>query len=209
MEIEKATQFFIHFFSRMSLRDDISWEINSPSPRWKIHGNWGIIFIPVSLLFFLCGVNRFAWESSTPNSKSLSVSSDPHSLLCIVLVVCYNYHRIGYSLWQLLSILAYLLWNNVVSRYSMIIIINLSIFIFHNFVSSLAQRFYYWPRLTQSCYILFCFFSKKNNECLKNLTLVKGGQEKEDQSQQIPLFRCSEWSNFKDLHWKEFASVAR
>ena len=26
------------------------------------------------------------------------------------------------------------------------------------------------------------------------LTLVKGGQKKEDQSQQIPTFRCSEWS---------------
>ena len=24
-------------------------------------------------------------------------------------------------------------------------------------------------------------------------TLVKGGQKKEDQSQQIPTFRCSEW----------------
>ena len=32
------------------------------------------------------------------------------------------------------------------------------------------------------------------------LTLIKGGQEKENHSQQIPTFRCSEWSNFKDLH---------
>ena len=30
------------------------------------------------------------------------------------------------------------------------------------------------------------------------LTLIKGGQEK-----QIPTFRCSEWSNFKDLHCKD------
>ena len=29
------------------------------------------------------------------------------------------------------------------------------------------------------------------------LTLVKGGQKKEDQSQQIPTFRCSEWSILK------------
>ena len=27
------------------------------------------------------------------------------------------------------------------------------------------------------------------------LTLIKGGQEKENHSQQIPTFRCSEWSN--------------
>ena len=40
------------------------------------------------------------------------------------------------------------------------------------------------------------------------LTLLKGGQEKEDQSQQIPTFRCSEWANFKDLHCKDFASLA-
>ena len=46
--------------------------------------------------------------------------------------------------------LAYLLWDNVVSRYSMIIIMNLSIFVLHNVVSSFAQRFNYWPRLTQS-----------------------------------------------------------
>ena len=31
------------------------------------------------------------------------------------------------------------------------------------------------------------------------LTLIKGGQEK-----QIPTFRCSEWSNFKDLHCEDF-----
>ena len=31
------------------------------------------------------------------------------------------------------------------------------------------------------------------------LTLIKGGQEKENHSQQIPTFRCPEWSNFKDL----------
>ena len=35
------------------------------------------------------------------------------------------------------------------------------------------------------------------------LTLIKGGREKENQSQQIPTFRCSEWSNFKDLHCKD------
>ena len=29
------------------------------------------------------------------------------------------------------------------------------------------------------------------------LTLVKGGQKKEDQLQQIPTFRCSEWSILK------------
>ena len=40
------------------------------------------------------------------------------------------------------------------------------------------------------------------------LTLIKGGQEIEDQSQQIPTFRSSEWSTFKDLHSKNFASVA-
>ena len=28
-------------------------------------------------------------------------------------------------------------------------------------------------------------------------TLVKGGQMKEDQSQQIPTFKCSEWSILK------------
>ena len=33
-----------------------------------------------------------------------------------------------------------------------------------------------------------------------HLTLIKGGQEKENHSQQIPTFRCSEWANFKDLH---------
>ena len=32
-----------------------------------------------------------------PISKSLSVLRDPHSILCIVLVVCYNYHRVGWS----------------------------------------------------------------------------------------------------------------
>ena len=36
----------------------------------------------------------------------------------------------------------------------------------------------------------------------------KGWTGKEDQSQQIPIFRCSEWSNFEHLHWKDFASVA-
>ena len=41
-----------------------------------------------------------------------------------------------------------------------------------------------------------------------HLTLLKGGQEKEDQSQQIPIFRYSEWSNFKDLHCKDFATLA-
>ena len=35
------------------------------------------------------------------------------------------------------------------------------------------------------------------------LTLIKGGQEKENHSQQIPTFRCSEWANFKDLHCKD------
>ena len=44
--------FFIHLFLRLSLRDDISWEINSPSHRWKNHGNWWIIFIPWSLSFY-------------------------------------------------------------------------------------------------------------------------------------------------------------
>ena len=33
-----------------------------------------------------------------------------------------------------------------------------------------------------------------------HLTLIKGGQEKENHSQQIPVFRCAEWANFKDLH---------
>ena len=32
--------------------------------------------------------------------------------------------------------------------------------------------------------------------CL-SLTLVKGGQKKEDQSQQFPTIRCSEWSILK------------
>ena len=36
-----------------------------------------------------------------------------------------------------------------------------------------------------------------------HLTLIKGGQEKENHSQQIPTFRCSEWANFKDLHCKD------
>ena len=36
-----------------------------------------------------------------------------------------------------------------------------------------------------------------------HLTLIKGGQEKENHSQQIPTFRCSEWENFKDLHCKD------
>ena len=31
------------------------------------------------------------------------------------------------------------------------------------------------------------------------LTLIEGGQEKENHSQQISTFRGSEWSNFKDL----------
>ena len=35
------------------------------------------------------------------------------------------------------------------------------------------------------------------------LTLIEGGQEKENHSQQIPTFKCSEWSNFKDLHCKD------
>ena len=35
------------------------------------------------------------------------------------------------------------------------------------------------------------------------LTLIKGGQEKENHSQQIPIFKCFEWSNFKDLHCKD------
>ena len=35
------------------------------------------------------------------------------------------------------------------------------------------------------------------------LTLIEGGQEKENNSQQIPTFKCSEWSNFKDLHCKD------
>ena len=35
------------------------------------------------------------------------------------------------------------------------------------------------------------------------LTLIKGGQEKENHSQQIPTFKCSEWANFKDLHCKD------
>ena len=34
------------------------------------------------------------------------------------------------------------------------------------------------------------------------LTLVKGGQKKEDQSQQIPTFRCSEWSILKICNLK-------
>ena len=81
---------------------------------------------------------------------------------------------------------------------------NLSIFILHNVVSSFAQRFYYWPRLTQSWYILLCFFSKKKGmfEKYVYLTLIKDGEEKENHSQQIPTFRCSEWSNFKDLFCK-------
>ena len=35
------------------------------------------------------------------------------------------------------------------------------------------------------------------------LTLIEGGQEKENHSQQIPTFKWSEWSNFKDLHCKD------
>ena len=35
------------------------------------------------------------------------------------------------------------------------------------------------------------------------LTLIEGGQEKENHLQQIPTFKCSEWSNFKDLHCKD------
>ena len=35
------------------------------------------------------------------------------------------------------------------------------------------------------------------------LTLIEGGQEKENHSQQIPTFKCFEWSNFKDLHCKD------
>ena len=73
----------------------------------------------------------------------------------------------------------------------MIIIMNLSIFILHNVVSSIAQRFNYWPRLTQSWYILLCFFQKKKwmFEKYVYLTLIEGGQEKENHSQQIPTFR--------------------
>ena len=36
-----------------------------------------------------------------------------------------------------------------------------------------------------------------------HLILIKGGQEKENHSQQIPTFRCSERANFKDLHCKD------
>ena len=35
------------------------------------------------------------------------------------------------------------------------------------------------------------------------LTLINGGQDKEYHSQQITTCRCSEWSNFKDLHCKD------
>ena len=35
------------------------------------------------------------------------------------------------------------------------------------------------------------------------LTLIKGGQEKENHSQQIPTFRWSEWSNFSNLYGKD------
>ena len=90
----------------------------------------------------------------------------------------------------------------------MIIIINLSIFIFHNFVFKSRSTFQLLAKTSTKLIYFILFLLKKNNECLKNLTLVKDGQEKEDQSQQIPTFRCSEWSNFKDLHWKDFASVA-
>ena len=36
-----------------------------------------------------------------------------------------------------------------------------------------------------------------------HLTLIKGGQEKENYSQQIPTFRCSEWANLKNMHCKD------
>ena len=45
--------------------------------------------------FFLISAASSAWESNTSTSKSLSVLCDPHSLLWIVLVVCYNYPRVG------------------------------------------------------------------------------------------------------------------
>ena len=51
------------------LRDDISWEINSPSPRWRNHGNWGIIFIPWSLLFYFMQRQVLEWEGNTSNSN--------------------------------------------------------------------------------------------------------------------------------------------
>ena len=51
------------------LRDDISWEINSLSPRWRNHGNWGIIFIPWSLLFYFMRRQVLEWEGSTSNSN--------------------------------------------------------------------------------------------------------------------------------------------
>ena len=70
----------------------------------------------------------------------------------------------------------------------MIITINLSISTLEKRCFKVAQRFNYWPRLFEK-YVY--------------LTLIKGGQEKENHSQQIPTFRCSEWSNFKDLHCKD------
>ena len=57
LEIEIAPLLCIHLFSRPSLTEHISWIMNSPSPRWKNHGNWRIIFIPWSLLFYLYQVH--------------------------------------------------------------------------------------------------------------------------------------------------------
>ena len=52
----------------------------------------------------------------------------------------------------------------------MISIMNLSIFILHNVVSSFAQRFNYRPN-EHKVDIFYCVsFQKKNNECLKNMS---------------------------------------
>ena len=82
----------------------------------------------------------------------------------------------------------------------MIITINLSIFIFeqHCFKSGSTCQF-----LTKSdtklvyFNILFCFFFLNGRMFVKCGSHTKGGQEKENQSQQIPTFSYSEWSILK------------
>ena len=66
----------------------------------------------------------------------------------------------------------------------MIIIINLSIFISHNVFKS-RSTFQLVAKTNKNLiyFILFLF---------KIIMNVKGGQKKEDQSQQISTFRCSE-----------------
>ena len=79
----------------------------------------------------------------------------------------------------------------------MIIIINLSIFISYDVFKSCSTFQLLAKTSEKLLYFILFLFKRNNNECLKNVSLVKGGQKKEDHSQQIPTFRCSEWSILK------------